>query len=785
VDPFTVGTTMPITITACLGGDLSRLDLTSAERIRQLAHEYEAMVRAPGDKYAARCEALAVHLERVARASVDERASIEFQRQLWDDEVVNATGQGNVPVDALLEDESLRRWLASESARPLPEGGAARRAAIRPIYDELLRRARERLERTPWLKIFRVLASFFPHDFTTVADRGTLQALHRALLGKASGDYFDRHSAVLARLDEVLGPCPRAFDKWVVRMTLPWRLCELLADAQEDTAAAPQPIAPAVAPTPLPAARRRRGMTATKGSYNTVLRVLDFVGDGVSRDDLYEFIRVENPALQLSSIRVNVNVLRSELGVLERRGDDIVPTQRGRDLLAEDDPFVLAPWLVTRILGLDHALVHLRDRGPTSTGELVRLVQRVNPNWTTGYAPGAIVSWLRSFGVVTTDQQQRLTLSEDGRKWAALVQWTPEALSPEEAIAESDEDPAADAIVDGSASTGPAIPSLKQILERFPPELRYDRAQLAALHAGLWSHPRRHFAILTGLSGSGKTSLAHAYAKALTAITSDPNAASVEPLVVAVSPGWNDPSALLGYANPLRPGQYVATEFLRYLLSCEANPSTVHVAVLDEMNLSHPEQYLAPLLSGMEVEKPIVLHDEDASLDGIPRRLKRYPANLVLIGTVNMDETTHGLSDKILDRAVTLEFWDIDLDKYPRWGTRGIAAADEQRARSVLGDLMTALAPLRLHFGWRVVDDILQFLKRAGEDDALEAHEALDWIVYSKIVPKLRGHDSPQFRATFARCGEVLATHALERSRVKVSELLRDLQETGTARFWR
>jgi hypothetical protein len=116
------------------------------------------------------------------------------------------------------------------------------------------------------------------------------------------------------------------------------------------------------------------------------------------------------------------------------------------------------------------------------------------------------------------------------------------------------------------------------------------------------------------------------------------------------------------------------------------------------MNLSHPEQYMAPLLSAMETGDSIQLHAEGDLFDGIPGVLS-YPANLVMIGTVNMDETTHGLSDKVLDRSFVLEFWGVDLDAYPRWGKRAISTDVESRSRQVLGALMTALAPARLHFG--------------------------------------------------------------------------------------
>lgn len=759
------------------------MDFTSPDTIRELAAEYDTLVLSPQHDYQSWCKRLTALFEDVARAPVDVRASLEFQRRIWNEDVVAAPGQGTVNVDDLLANEEFRRWLAERSVEPLPQGDEDRREALRRLYDELVKRVSASTRRTPWLKIFRVLASFYPRFFTTIADRSKLQEVHRALVGTGTPDDVGRHEAVLHRLEQVLGPAPDDLARWVVRMTLPWRLYEVVAEARVRTQPAP-PTPPTGAEdlVPLPAARRRRGMTAMKGSYDRVIRILDYVGDGVRRDDLHAFLKQDNPKLKEGSIDINVNILMSELGVLERSGEELVPTQRGRDLLEKDDPSVLARWLVTRILGVDHALAYLRDHGPTPRRELQTVLQSVNPGWTSQFAPQAILSWLRSFRAIETDVSQRIALTPRGNEWAALIHWQPEKLTRDE---EPEPEDVAEPLTSAEEAHGLAIPALKQLLARFPPDLKFSPQQVATLHAGLWSHPRRHFAILTGLSGSGKTSLAHAYAEAITAERSDSDDAIIRPLNVAVSPGWTDPSVLLGYVNPLRPGQYVSTEFVRYLVSCAAHPTRIHVAVLDEMNLSHPEQYLAPLLSGMEVDAPIVLHHEGTEIDGIPERLHRYPPNLVVIGTVNMDETTHGLSDKVLDRAVTLEFWDIDLNTYPRWDTREIPQAHEARARRVLSELMDALAPVRLHFGWRVVDDVLEFLRRAGADGVLDDGEALDAIVYSKIVPKLRGFDSPAFRSAFEQCHVRLKEHGLARSHAKVGELMRDLQETGSARFWR
>jgi len=305
---------------------------------------------------------------------------------------------------------------------------------------------------------------------------------------------------------------------------------------------------------------------------------------------------------------------------------------------------------------------------------------------------------------------------------------------------------------------------------------------VAKLHAGIWSNSRRHFAVLTGLSGSGKTLLACAYANALYPEETVKQQDHLH--IVSVQPGWYDPGPLLGYVNPLRSEAYVRTPFLDFLLQAVSNPQEPFVVVLDEMNLSRPEQYLAPLLSAMETGAHIDLHREDDVLDGIPSSVP-YPANLVLIGTVNMDETTHGLSDKILDRAFTLEFWDIDLAAYPSWGSRTLSHDNELKVRDVLTELMAALRPARLHFGWRVVDDVLDYLTMIGESNPLSFEDALDGVIYAKVLPKLRGDDTLRFRQALSQCSDVLKKHNLVQSHMKVKELEIDLEHTGSARFWR
>jgi 5-methylcytosine-specific restriction enzyme B len=162
-----------------------------------------------------------------------------------------------------------------------------------------------------------------------------------------------------------------------------------------------------------------------------------------------------------------------------------------------------------------------------------------------------------------------------------------------------------------------------------------------------------------------------------------------------------------------------------------------------------------------------------------------YPENLVLIGTVNMDETTHGLSDKVLDRASVIEFWDIDVDSYPGWKTSSLDGDTGKRTREVLGALVGHLRPVRLHFGWRTIGDVIGYVEAAVESGVFSPDDALDHAVYSKVLPKLRGEDTKRLREALEAVVKTLHGYALPYSAEKVAELCVDLHELGSARFWR
>ena len=717
-------------------------------------------------------------LAELGNAGLQRRSSEKFQRKIWDENPVSSVGMGSISVDAAIEDPGFRGWLAEQSLKPLPDAPELRTAALDTLVDNLVQRMRSYTDRMPHLKIYRVLAGFFPSDFTTVTDGKKLRELHSAMFGHGGGSGPSCNANILRRLNETLGDVGDDLNAVVDRMRLPWLLfSHYVAPSGKERTESPQGMPGEEILVPLPAARRRKGLTGTSGGRQALLNILEFCRDGVKREDLKIHIETVSPSLKDSTIQTQINAIASELNCLKSEGDRFVLTERGHAFLESDDPQELMDWLVTRILGIDHALVILLNEGSCTTREMVRRVQKVNPGWTTTRVPDQIVRELREFGMLESNASHVLSLTDGGRQWAERIHWEPETLAPE-TLPLDDEVEAPD-----EAEPVPVrLPALSEISDEVSNHGHFPEPLIRKLHSGLWANERRHFAVLTGLSGAGKTLLARAYGSA---IAGRDDVRDHQLCTVPVQPGWYDPSVLLGYVNPLQGDSYVRTPFLEFLMAARDAPDRPFTVILDEMNLSRPEQYLAPILSAMETGGALCLHREGELFDGVPADI-RYPKNLVVIGTVNMDETTHGISDKVLDRAFTIEFWDVDLEKYPHWGKRDLSNEHEGKARVLLDDLMGGLRPARLHFGWRVVDDVLDFMERVVADgSATDPTVVIDDVVYAKVLPKLRGDDSQRFREALDNCLEVLEKHRLDNCFRRVKELKEDLESTGSARFWR
>ncbi len=281
----------------------------------------------------------------------------------------------------------------------------------------------------------------------------------------------------------------------------------------------------------------------------------------------------------------------------------------------------------------------------------------------------------------------------------------------------------------------------------------------------------KRFVILTGLSGSGKTKLAQAFAAWLTPGSTNreaggPSASGYE--LVPVGADWTSSENILGYADALDHSRYVRTQALDILLRARERPRLPHFLILDEMNLSHVERYFSDFLSAIEANESLRLYsDTSAERDGVPSSIV-LPPNLFVVGTVNVDETTYMFSPKVLDRANVIEFRvgseqmmgfledpkGIQLEQLAGQGVRfaeafvdasqhpaKLEAVDRQKLRDVTMLFFGVLEQHGAEFGFRIANEMSRFISfhRRLSTEAWSFQEAMDAQVVQKLLPKLHG----------------------------------------------
>ena len=231
-----------------------------------------------------------------------------------------------------------------------------------------------------------------------------------------------------------------------------------------------------------------------------------------------------------------------------------------------------------------------------------------------------------------------------------------EAESPFPACTAMDADPE----LQSSESTHEAVDNLEEFVEdlqqriAFVPDsnqrLHYTKADLRSFLGGL---AMGRLVLLQGISGTGKTSLPMAFARAV----------GTEAAVIEVQAGWRDPQDLIGHYNSFEK-KFYEKEFLQALYRARTPRyrDTIRIVLLDEMNLSYPEQYFSDLLSTLELppeDRRLVLMphpvDPAPALFTEGRKLP-IPSNVWFVGTANHDETTMDFADKTYDRSHVMEF---------------------------------------------------------------------------------------------------------------------------------
>lgn len=283
----------------------------------------------------------------------------------------------------------------------------------------------------------------------------------------------------------------------------------------------------------------------------------------------------------------------------------------------------------------------------------------------------------------------------------------------------------------------------------------------------------KRFVLLAGLSGSGKTKLALMVARWLCESSS-------QVAVVAVGADWTSNENVLGYRDALDDDRYRSPSngALDLIIEAANDPDRPYFLIMDEMNLSHVERYFADLLSSFESGEPIALHAGSGPVDGVPPRIL-VPANLFIIGTVNVDETTYMFSPKVLDRANVIEFrvsvddiaaflenpMSLDVGSISGAGSQfglefvsmasapmadldaGKPDVELERRHAKLNEALQAtfeiLSPIGAEFGYRTAIEVRRFVSVHASivGDTWGVDDAIDAQVLQKILPKIHGSE--------------------------------------------
>ncbi|MCF6406658.1 AAA family ATPase [Chitinophaga filiformis] len=367
-----------------------------------------------------------------------------------------------------------------------------------------------------------------------------------------------------------------------------------------------------------------------------------------------------------------------------------------------------------------------------------------------------------------------------------------------------------------------------------------------------FSHPYRQllmavktkpFILLSGVSGTGKSWLVRKLAYITCADAELRNAKHPGNFeMVRVRPDWHEPDDLLGYLVT-RGGtsRYYCTDLLRFMVKAYRYPHIPFFVCLDEMNLARIEHYFPDFLSILETARPendVTVYDAFISSHNVSvysredpdfwaklgiaddTRLQAcflesgiaLPANLIVVGTINTDETTHALSQRVLDRTMVIEMQGIDMEhgltspaqawEYPdtyeaatALATGRLSGAEAYNSNPKTGTQIIRELK-RLHdilkdspfaLSYRVREDVLLY---CAYNEALAAngpiplnwlYTCLDEVICMKILTRIAGDD--------ADCGHIIeelqvATRRYPACQRRLSRIQHQLRKTGLTSFW-
>lgn len=307
----------------------------------------------------------------------------------------------------------------------------------------------------------------------------------------------------------------------------------------------------------------------------------------------------------------------------------------------------------------------------------------------------------------------------------------------------------------------------------------FDDRTINAFHTGLKVASSSPLVVLAGISGTGKSLLPQLYAHAI----------GMNFLSVAVQPRWDSPQDMFGFYNYMQ-NKFKATELSRLLWQYDyynneraktsfasSGQLPMNLVLLDEMNLARVEYYFSDMLSKLEVRRTVSEADEEkrpaAEIElecgsiakkELSRRLF-VGKNTLFVGTMNEDETTQSLSDKVMDRSNVLRFGrpkklqsnpkindfytKYNADTYlsfETWemmdGKRGITSAQQDQLSFIINGINKCLSDVGRPFAhrvWQSIENYVAAYPNIGTSNHFSS--AISDQIEMKVLPKLNGLD--------------------------------------------
>lgn len=309
-------------------------------------------------------------------------------------------------------------------------------------------------------------------------------------------------------------------------------------------------------------------------------------------------------------------------------------------------------------------------------------------------------------------------------------------------------------------------------------KLIFPQRILYAFHTAMKCNDISPMAVLAGISGTGKSELPRCYAEGM----------GMHFTMLAVQPRWDSPQDLLGFYNYME-HKYKATEFARAMIrfdqynrsdwgtippECDDRSDRMLMVLFDEMNLARVEYYFSEFLSKLETRRGVDLSDPHSRIKaaieleiGGHTPMSIFPGrNILFTGTMNEDESTQTLSDKVLDRANVLRFgkpgdatkkseveeiskpgYGLLYSNWQKWVTDYLDVEENKEINEWISDLNNTMNLINKPFGHRVAYSINAYVENYPDQSDLGRKLALADQMEQRILPKLRGIDLENLQA--------------------------------------